>query len=1159
LDAGIAEVRVLRYKNHMNPVETYLRELRDIRSTGAAVPETSYYGPLANLLNEIGKTLKPKVRCVINLANRGAGIPDGGLFTAEQVRKNDPNPIAGQIPARGAIEAKPTAGNVAAIAKSKQVAKYCREYGLVLVTNFREFMMVSQDGQGQPAALECYQLADSDEAFWQAAAHPRKFTEAHGERFTGYLLRAMQHNAALTDPKDLAWFLASYARDARLRVESADLPALASIREALQEALGMKFTGDDGEHFFRSTLVQTIFYGVFSAWVLWHRENPNRTDSFDWRMAEWSLHVPFIRALYEEVATPSKLGPLGLVEVLDWTAAALSRVNRGAFFERFQDEHAVQYFYEPFLEAFDPQLRKQLGVWYTPPEIVRYQVARVDTVLREELNVADGLADPNVVVLDPCCGTGAYLVEVLDHIANTLKAKGGDDLLAADLKQAAMSRVFGFEILPAPFVVAHLQLGLMLQKLGVPLSNAKLERVGVYLTNSLTGWEPPKEPKKLLFPELQAERDAAEKVKRDARILVVLGNPPYNGFAGVAVDEEARLIEPYKEGLADWGITKNYLDDLYVRFFRLAERRIAEMTGKGVVSFISNFSYLAEPSFVAVRQRFLGEFDKLWFDCMNGDSRETGKVTPDGKPDPSVFSTEYNRQGIRVGTAVCVIVRREERLKEPVVRFRHFWGASKRRDLLASLEARELDSSYEKANPNHDNRFSFRPQTEAKGYMSWPSLPELAAMPPMLGLNDNRRQAVHAFDRDEIVKRMKAYFDPKVPFEKLTDMHPGLTTDAARFDAAGTREELLRTASYDNGKVQLFFFRPFDRRWAYIETRGKLWNEVRPQLVSQMLPDGEFLVARCHAPKAKDGASLYHGRHLGDQHVMHKDAYFLPFQVTPTPSRKQAGLFDGGADDADGPRANLSAAAREYLASLGLGDPDADRDVAALIWLHALAIGYSPAYIEENADGIRRDWPRIPLPADAEALHASANLGRRLADLLDCERPVAGVTAGDVAALFQMVGVVTGVGGPLDADAGDLAVTAGWGYEGSGGATMPGRGKVVTRKYSQAELDAIATAADAHGMTAVQMTDLLGRDTRDVYLSDRAYWKNVPANIWDYFIGGYQVIKKWLSYREQPILGRPLRIDEARHATDTARRIAAILLMQPALDENYRAAKGSAV
>ena len=112
-----------------------------------------------------------------------------------------------------------------------------------------------------------------------------------------------------------------------------------------------------------------------------------------------------------------------------------------------------------------------------------------------------------------------------------------------------------------------------------------------------------------------------------------------------------------------------------MRFFRLAERRIAEMTGKGVISFISNFSYLSDPSFVVMRQRFLSQFDKLWFDCMNGDSRETGKLTPDGKPDPSVFSTEYNREGIRVGTAVCVIVRNHAQTK-PVVRFRNFWGAT---------------------------------------------------------------------------------------------------------------------------------------------------------------------------------------------------------------------------------------------------------------------------------------------------------------------------------------------------------------------------------------------------------------------------------------------------------------------------------------------------
>jgi predicted helicase len=295
--------------------------------------------------------------------------------------------------------------------------------------------------------------------------------------------------------------------------------------------------------------VQTLFYGIFSAWVLWSKQRTpgNIAVTFDWRITPWELHVPIIRSLFEQVAMPSKLGPLGLVEVLDRTGAALNRVEPEAFFARFEDSEAVQYFYEPFLEAFDPELRKELGVWYTPPEIVQYMVTRVDTVLREELGIADGLADPKVYVLDPCCGTGAYLVAVLQRIAATLREQGGDALLGDDLKRAAMERVFGFELLPAPFVVAHLQLGLLLQTLGAPLSDSANERAGVYLTNALTGWAPPTGPKQhLLIPELEAERDAAEHVKRDAPILVILGNPPYNGFAGLAVDEERDLTSAYR-------------------------------------------------------------------------------------------------------------------------------------------------------------------------------------------------------------------------------------------------------------------------------------------------------------------------------------------------------------------------------------------------------------------------------------------------------------------------------------------------------------------------------------------------------------------------------------------------------------------------------------
>jgi hypothetical protein len=422
-----------------NPLADYLQELRDIRSTGAAVKETSYYGPLANLFNAIGKTIKPRVRCVINIQNRGAGLPDGGLFTPDQFqRASEAAPLPGQIPARGVMEVKGTGDDADRIAGSKQVVGYWERYGQVLVTNYRDFILVGRDAEGRRAKLERFQLAPNEAEFWRLAANPGKLAEEQGGRFTEYVKRVMLHAAPLSSPADVAWFLASYARDAKARIEEkaratgGELPALATIRAALEEALGIKFGGEKGEHFFRSTLVQTHFYGVFSAWVLWCKENPptDRPARFDWHGAAWTLHVPMIKALFEQVATPHQLKPLGLVEVLDWTGAALNRVDRAAFFERFEEAYAVQYFYEPFLEAFDPELRKDLGVWYTPPEVVRYMVARVDTVLREELGKPDGLADPSVYVLDPCCGTGAYLVETIRRIADTLKENDGDASVA---------------------------------------------------------------------------------------------------------------------------------------------------------------------------------------------------------------------------------------------------------------------------------------------------------------------------------------------------------------------------------------------------------------------------------------------------------------------------------------------------------------------------------------------------------------------------------------------------------------------------------------------------------------------------------------------------------------------------------------------------------
>ena len=369
-------------------VEAYLTDLRLIRASGGGTDELSYYPALTNLLNAVGGTLRPKVFCVSQLAQQGAGHPDFGLYAARQVQRGQPK--QGQTPECGVVEVKPAGDDAWLTAESSQVSGYWEHYHLVLVTNTRDFVLLGEDTQGRPATLETFRLAGSLPDFESKLQHSHAFARDVGATLGEYLSRALSHRAALTEPRDLAWLLASYARDGLARVEAAgDAQSLGAVRSALEEALGVSFEGERGAAFFRSTLVQTLFYGVFSAWVLWARQTPPPTGRFNWHESVWHLRAPVLRALFQQLSDPGRLQPLGLVEVLDWTAAALDRVDRNTFFARFNEGTAVPYFYEPFLEAFDPALRKQLGVWYTPSEVVRYMVARVDRALKDDLGIAD--------------------------------------------------------------------------------------------------------------------------------------------------------------------------------------------------------------------------------------------------------------------------------------------------------------------------------------------------------------------------------------------------------------------------------------------------------------------------------------------------------------------------------------------------------------------------------------------------------------------------------------------------------------------------------------------------------------------------------------------------------------------------------------------------
>ena len=242
-----------------------------------------------------------------------------------------------------------------------------------------------------------------------------------------------------------------------------------------------------------------------------------------------------------------------------------------------------------------------------------------------------------------------------------------------------------------------------MQALDAPLAEDGTERAGVFLTNALTGWEPTAQ-KPLPFPELEEERDRADQVKQDKPVLVILGNPPYNGFAGMAVEEERDLSMAYRTTERVRRPEGQGLNDLYVRFFRMAERRIAEKTGRGVVCFISNYSWLDGLSFTGMRERFLEAFDAVRIDNLHGD-RIISEYAPDGRTSETVFAVQGQSPGIKVGTAITLLSKSGTASAQAGGRriwYRDFNQAradDRRLALLSGLDAPEIDSGYADIRP----------------------------------------------------------------------------------------------------------------------------------------------------------------------------------------------------------------------------------------------------------------------------------------------------------------------------------------------------------------------------------------------------------------------------------------------------------------------------
>lgn len=466
-----------------------------------------------------------------------------------------------------------------------------------------------------------------------------------------------------------------------------------------------------------------------------------------------------------------------------------------------------------------------------------------------------------------------------------------------------------------------------------------------------------------------------------------------------------------------------------------------------------------------------------------------------------------------------------------------------------AIKTRTPDT-YKLVLPRADNGYSLLPTAVSAKYGAWAQLPELALRKPLNGPVERRGMSLIDMDRERLTQRLNDYFS-NLPNRALAKKHPELMTDANLFDAVQTRQTLRREADYSPANIVDYEFRPFDVRYAYAKNMRPLFSDPANELFSLARDGGLFLVASKGTGNVGDGFPAWFGGIPCDYDFFSGRAGHFPVWIDR--DRLPRGMT---AASASKHIANLSKEKRRFLERIGMDDPDESRDAAELLWLHALAVLYTPAYIRENAEAIRLDWPRIPIPGlsddrsakEAKALLTiSASLGREVAELLAFDRSMR-------AEYDKILGGLVVNGYPASPDTADpnvLALTAGWGVQAKGKAVRPRPGRILPRGYRPGEVEALRELSRQMGVGNIDLGAVFGDLVGDAYLNDRACWSGIPDSVWEFRIGGRQVLPKWLSYREHSLINRSLTLDEVRFFNGLTVRVIKLTLLGVKLDRHW--------
>ncbi|MDD2229642.1 MAG: N-6 DNA methylase [Candidatus Cloacimonetes bacterium] len=1008
----------------------------------------------------------------------------------------------------GYIEAKDIGKPLTEVARGEQLKRYLESLGNLVLTDYLEFRWYVAGQHRLTARLA-------------SIVNGKIKLDPDGEQQVRELLQAFLTAKASTvnSPKELAVRMAALARLIRDTIQKAfnsedltdDEPdPLHDQLEGFRKVLLHDLTPEQ----FSDMYAQTICYGLFAA-----RCNADPTEKFTRQSAGYALPKtnPFLRKMFNYIAGTDLDDRI--VWAVDDLAELLNHTDIEAilkdFGKRTRQEDPVVHFYESFLAAYDQKMREARGVYYTPEPVVSYIVRSIDHILKTDFKLADGLADSSkikatipgtnkqtevhkVQILDPATGTGTFLHGVVDHIQESFKDDKG--LWSSYVSQHLLPRIYGFELLMAPYAVAHMKLGLQLKESGYDFQSS--ERIRIYLTNTLeeahamTGLP--------LFTQWIAEEaNAASNVKKDSPVMVVLGNPPYSGHSantgewisgllrGIDSSNNKKTGNYFEvDGLPLGERNPKWLNDDYVKFIRFAQWRI-EQTGYGVLAFISNNGYLDNPTFRGMRQSLMQTFDDIYILDLHGNSKKKEKC-PDGTEDKNVFD-------IMQGVAIGIFVKRTKS-REGLATVHHtdLWGKREVYEKVGS-ESKLVGGKYQWLWENDlasTEWASLKPQVPfylfvpqntvlAAEYDAWHKVTDIMSV-NVLGFQTHRDHFAVDLDRSAVLQRIRDMQDTYITDDALRDKY---TLKDNRDWQVSSARKLLREDQAWETKLITCNYRPFDKRTCYFSQvtmdypRRELLDHVAGKdnlclntvRQTKMQAWQHAVVSNAPAPavfvEMKDGSNIF------------------PLYLYPSETPK-ASLFDETPTDAPGGRKpNLSPKFIEDITAKismqYIQDGKGDREQTfgpEDIFNYMYAVFHSPTYRSRYAEFLKIDFPRLPLTSKPQLFRELCTLGQQLVDLHLMESKAPKITGYPVA----------------------------------------GDSNIEKVRYQE------------------PLDDVKGR----IWINSTQYFEGVPKEVWEFHIGGYQVCDKWLKDRK----GRQLTYDDLTHYQQVVSALAATMKLMSDID-----------